>query len=88
MEEKKTEGAPETDAMAEREAKASRLLIMEDIRKYEQSIASLRMRIAQMEYYIAEARTALADVDRREAGVKYPEPPKKPEQADGGAEGK
>ena len=79
MEENKKEEAPKSDAMATEDAKEKRLLINEDIRKFEQNIASLKGQIATLEYYIAECRWALADIDRREAGVKYPEPPKKPE---------
>lgn len=79
MEENKKEEASKSDAMTTEDAKEKRLLINEDIRKFEQNIASLKGQIATLEYYIAECRWALADIDRREAGVKYPEPPKKPE---------
>lgn len=79
MEENKKEEAPKSDAMTTEDAKEKRLLINEDIRKFEQNIASMKGQIATLEYYIAECRWALADIDRREAGVKYPEPPKKPE---------
>lgn len=79
MEENKKEEAPKSDAMSTKEANEKRLLINEDIRKFEQNIASLRGQISTFEYYIAECRLALADIDRREAGVAYPEPPKKPE---------
>ena len=77
--EKANEEAPKSDAMTAEDAKEKRLLINEDIRKFEQNIASLKGQIATLEYYIAECRWALADIDRREAGVAYPEPPKKPE---------
>lgn len=87
MEGNKKEEAPKSDAMTAEDAKEKRLLINEDIRKFEQNIASLKGQIATFEYYIAECRWALADIDRREAGVKYPEPPKKPETADGGKGG-
>lgn len=83
----KKEEAPKSDAMTAEEAKETRLVIAEDIRKYEQNIASLKGRIATMEYYIAECRTALADIDRREAGVKYPEPPSAPQNAGSDPEG-
>lgn len=73
--------APKSDALSAKEAGANRILIHEDIRKYEQLQAQLRAKIAEYDVYIAECRTALADIDRREAGVMYPEPPKKPEQA-------
>ena len=78
MKKDKNEEAPKSDAMTAEEAKEKRLLINEDIRKFEQNIASLKGQIATLEYYIAECRWALADIDRREAGVAYPEPPKKP----------
>ena len=80
-ENKQTDAAPESDAMTTEAANTSRLIIAEDIRKYEQNIASLKGQIATMEYYIAECRTALADIDRREAGVAYPKPPKKPAES-------
>lgn len=78
MGEAKNKPAPKKDAMSAAEAKAARLIIKEDICKYEQTIASLKGKIAEMEYYISEGRVALADIDRREAGVSYPEPPPKP----------
>lgn len=83
MEENKKKEAPKSDAMTAEDAKEKRLLINEDIRKFEQNIASLKGQIATLEYYIAECRWALADIDRREAGVAYPEPPKKPEGGKG-----
>ena len=79
MEENKKEEAPKSGAMTTEEANKNRLLIKEEICKYEQNIASLEGQIASLKFYIAEARTALADIDRREAGVAYPEPPKRPE---------
>lgn len=85
MENTKKEEAPKSDAMTAEDAKEKRLLINEDIRKFEQNIASLKGQIATLEYYIAECRWALADIDRREAGVAYPEPPKKPGGEGGGA---
>lgn len=84
MPEEKKEEAPKSDAMAAEEANSSRILVNEDIRKYEQLQAQLRAKIAEYDVYIAECRTALADIDRREAGVMYPEPPKKPEAQAGG----
>lgn len=81
MADKNKETAPKSDALAAEEANANRILIHEDIRKYEQLQAQLRAKVAEYDVYIAECRTALADIDRREAGVMYPEPPKKPEQA-------
>lgn len=85
MEENKKEEAPKSDAMTAEDAKEKRLLINEDIRKFEQNIASLKGQIATLEYYIAECRWALADIDRREAGVAYPVPPKKAGDSDGNA---
>jgi predicted RNase H-like nuclease (RuvC/YqgF family) len=85
MEENKKEETPKSDAMTAEDAKEKRLLINEDIRKFEQNIASLKGQIATLEYYIAECRWALADIDRREAGVAYPEPPKKADDSDGNA---
>lgn len=84
MPEEKKEETPKSDAMRAEEAKANRVLVSEDIRKYEQFQAQLRAKIAEYDVYIAECRTALADIDRREAGAMYPEPPKKPEAQAGG----
>lgn len=81
MAENTKETAPKSDALSADEAAANRILVNEDIRKYEQLQAQLRAKIAEYDVYIAECRTALADIDRREAGVVYPEPPKKPEPA-------
>ena len=77
------EEATKSDAITAEDAKEKRLLIKEDIRKFEQNIASLKGQIATLEYYIAECHWALADIDRREAGVAYPAPPKKPEGGEG-----
>lgn len=81
MAEETKETAPKSDALSAEEANTNRVLINEDIRKYEQFQAQLRAKIAEYDVYIAECRTALADIDRREAGAMYPEPPEKPEQA-------
>lgn len=83
MEQTNKEGAPVSDAITPEEAAKNRILIKEDIAKYEQMQARFRAQIAEFDVYIAECRTALADIDRREAGVSYP-PPKKPEQAPDG----
>lgn len=85
MKKDKNEEAPKSDAMTAEDAKGKRLLINEDIRKFEQNIASLKGQISTLEYYIAECRWALADIDRREAGVAYPAPPKNPEGGIGGS---
>lgn len=84
MEESNAE-APKSDAMSAEEAAKSRILIQEDIAKYEQMKAQFRAKAAEYDVYIAECRTALADIDRREAGVAYPPPPKRPVQAEAGA---
>jgi len=78
MPETKKETAPQSDAITAEEAGKNRLLINEDIRKYEQLQAQFRAKIAEYDVYIAECRTALADIDRREAGVSYPPPPAPP----------
>lgn len=84
MEQTNEAGAPVSDAITSEEAAKNRILIKEDIAKYEQMQARFRAQIAELDVYIAECRTALADIDRREAGVSYPPPNKKPEQAPGG----
>lgn len=81
MEKTKKEEAPKSDAISAEEARNNRLLVMEDISKYKQLQAQLRMKIAEYDVYIAECETALADLDRREAGVMYPPPPNKPAPA-------
>ena len=68
-----------SDKISPQEAAAARLLLREDIRKYQYRKAQLLAEAAAMDVYIADAETGLADLDRREAGVMYPEPPKKPE---------
>lgn len=78
-----------TDKITTEEATASRLLIREDIAKYELAKANALGQAARCDALIAECKLALADVDRREAGVVYPEPPKAPETApQNGTEGK
>ena len=72
--------APKSDAITAEKARDNRVLLEEDIRKYEQMQAQFRARIAEYDVYIAECRTALADLARRELGVMYPEPPKAPAQ--------
>ena len=71
------EEAPKSDAITTEEARKNRVLILEDISKYRQLQAGLRAKIAEYDVYIAECETALADLDRREAGASYP-PPEKP----------
>lgn len=90
----KTENAeaPKTDAMTKEKADEVRVLVREDIRKYELEIARHEAAIGTLRVYVAECHATLADVDRREAGVEYPKPPAKPAEAQmgepvGGAEG-
>lgn len=75
------EKAPKSDALSAEEARKNRVLVLEDISKYRQLQAGLRAKIAEYDVYIAECETALADLDRREAGAMYPEPPAKPKSA-------
>lgn len=70
--------APKTDAMTKEKADEIRVLVREDIRKYELEIARHEAAIGTLRVYVAECHATLADIDRREAGVKYPEPPAKP----------
>ena len=77
MPDEKKEEAPKSDAIPAEEARTNRVLINEDIRKYEQLQAQHRAKIAEYDVYIAECRTALADIYRREIGAMYPAPPKK-----------
>ena len=74
--------ASKSDAITTEEANKNRVLIKEDIFKYKQMQAQLRVKIAEYDAYIAECETALADIDRREIGVMYPVAPTKKE--DGG----
>lgn len=80
-----------TDKMAADEAAKIRILVSEDIRKYELEIARHEAAVGTLRVYIAECRATLADIDRREAGVEYPEAPKPSEPAMGepvGGDGK
>lgn len=70
--------APKTDAMTKERADEVRILVREDIRKYELEIARHEAAVGTLKVYVAECYATLADIDRREAGVKYPEPPAKP----------
>lgn len=63
-----------SDALTAEEARSSRLLIKEDIAKYELAKARAIAQLSQYDAMIAECHLALADIDRREAGVDYPEP--------------
>lgn len=92
----KTENAeaPKTDAMTKEESDRIRVLVREDIRKYELEIARHEAAIGQLRVYVAECYATFADIDRREAGVEYPKPPAKPaetqmgEPVEGPTEGK
>lgn len=70
-----------TDKMTAEEAAKIRILVSEDIRKYELEIARHEAAVGTLRVYIAECRATLADIDRREAGVEYPEAPKPKESA-------
>ena len=72
-----------SDKMTTEEANKIRMLVSEDIRKYELEIARHEAAVGTLRVYIAECRATLADIDRREAGIMYPEPAK-PKPADGG----
>ena len=92
MAENENAEAPKTDAMTREKADEIRILVREDIRKYELEIARHEAAVGQLRVYVAECHATLADVDRREAGVEYPKPPAKPAEAQmgepvGGTEG-
>ena len=72
-----------SDKMTHEEAEKTRILIREDIAKLRLARAQAVTQIDMFEARIAECELGLADIDRREAGVEYPEPPKK---AEAGAE--
>lgn len=67
-----SDSSSKSDAISEKEAEENAVLIQEDICKYKQLQAQLRVKIAEYDAYIAECETALADVQRRKAGVMYP----------------
>lgn len=68
--------ANKSDKMTAEEAGRIRVLVSEDIRKYELEIARHEAAVGTLRVYIAECRATLADIDRREAGIMYPEPVK------------
>lgn len=76
-----------SDAMTAEEAKKTRLLIKEDIAKLKLAKQQALAQVQVFDARIAECELGLADIDRREAGVAYPEPPKKPEAPANGGEG-
>lgn len=78
MAEKENAAASKTDAMSKEESDRIRVLVREDIRKYELEIARHEAAIGTLRVYVAECHATLADIDRREAGVEYPAPPAKP----------
>lgn len=65
-----------TDAISHDEAATNRILIKEDIKKYGLAKAQAFEQLARLDSLIAECELALADIDRREAAVVYPEPAK------------
>lgn len=67
-----------SDAMTAEEAKKTRLLIKEDIAKLKLAKQQALAQVQVFDARIAECELGLADIDRREAGVAYPEPPQKP----------
>lgn len=73
-----------TDKMTSEKANEIRVLIKEDIRKYELEITKHEIAISQLRSYISECNVTLADVDRREAGVMYPPPPAAKKGGEGG----
>ena len=81
MAENENAEAPKTDAMPKEKADEVRILVREDIRKYELEIARHEAAIGTLRVYVAECHATLADIDRREAGVEYPKPPAKPAEA-------
>lgn len=79
------ENNKKTDAITAEAAKENRLLIAEDMAKIDLAIAQVKSQVAMYEARKAECMLALADIDRREAGVAYPEPPE-PEAKEAKAE--
>ena len=61
------------DKMDAAQVRRSRILLAEDIKKLELAKAQALAQAAILDTRIAECMLALADVDRREAGVEYPE---------------
>lgn len=70
------EDTNKSDKITSEEANATRLLIKEDIKKLQLAKQQGYAQIAILDMRIAEAELSLADIDRREAGVALPEPPK------------
>lgn len=66
-----------TEKMDADQIRSSRILLAEDIKKLELAKAQALAQAAILDTRIAECMLALADVDRREAGVEYPEEPAK-----------
>ena len=73
-----------SDKLSEKEAQSLRLLVKEDIAKLQLSMlrlesqrTSIDNQIAVLNSQIGEGEVALADIDRRVAGVVYPEEPEK-----------
>jgi hypothetical protein len=86
MEEKKTDtlGAeliPEAkDKVSHEDAEKVRALVRLDIAKFRQQKEQFLRAAADCDLAIAQQEVALADLDRREVGVAYPEPPEAPKE--------
>lgn len=68
-------GEEKTGKITHEEAESQRVLIREEIAKAEFIRKQCLERAAHCETEIAASKLALADLDRREAGVAFPEPP-------------
>ena len=71
------EPAETTDKLTPEDAAKTRLLIREDIAKLRVARAQALAQVDLFDIRLAECELGLADVDRREAGGEYPEPPPK-----------
>lgn len=65
----------DVEPMDARQAEKTRVLVKEDIAKYEFEISQHRAAIYQLEAAVCKARLILADIDRRVVGADYPAPP-------------
>lgn len=75
---KNTKTTAPADAISKEEANKTRILLAEDIKKILLARAQAAAQIGILDTRIAECELALADLDRREAGVEYPEEPANP----------
>lgn len=82
MEEKKDQEIVPVDIepMDAKKADKVRVLVKEDVAKYEFEISQHRAAIAQLEMAVSKSGLILADVDRRVAGADYPAPPEQKPQ--------